>query len=317
MSIKVVTHSQTFHADECFAVAMLRIAFQGDIQLIRTREPFLLRRYADDENALLLDVGGQYDPQKGLFDHHQPEGAGFRRPHTREWPYATAGLVWKSYAPQVILALHPSLSNDDVQEIAGYVDESLLKYIDATDCGVRLKSAGPSISGIVASFNPSWIDADDADEFPLVLDLAQVILTNLIKRHAGSVLAREKVREAQATRDGRVLILEKCHPWSFVVAHELPDVLFVVYPVDAEGARWQARTAADADDSPRIRYPASWAGLEGARLQSLAGPDAVFCHRSRHLAGSVSMSGILAMVDSALAEFDAFDENQMLLPLAA
>lgn len=69
--IRVGTHDGVFHTDEVFALALLQDAIRAvcpnsHMYVIRTRDP--------KELALcdvLIDVGSQYDPKTGKFDHHQ------------------------------------------------------------------------------------------------------------------------------------------------------------------------------------------------------------------------------------------------------
>lgn len=304
-TIKLITHDRVAHADDTLAAAILRIAF-GQVTVQRTRDPVILWKEAGAPGTFLLDVGGRYDPEQRLFDHHQPAGAGFRNPELQEWPYATAGLVWKHYGAMAVRKLHPKLDEAGVNEIVQHIDDTVLKYVDAVDCGVRLRNSGPSLSAIIASFNTTWYEPE-SDVFPLVMDLAQVLLTNFIKRHAGKVYARDKVRQARTELDGRVLVLDACIPWVTVVAEEMPDVLFVVYPVsDAQNAiaQWQLRVASQQPDmSNRITLPDSWGGLERQALAQVCGEgDALFCHRSRHLAGARSYEGALNMAEVAIRE---------------
>ena len=312
-TIKLITHDRVAHADDTFAAAILRLAF-GQVVVHRTRDPDILRTEAGEPGTFLLDVGGRYDPTRRLFDHHQPAGAGYRNSELSEWPYATAGLVWKHYGAMAVRRMHPSLTDAGVEEIVQHIDDTVLKYVDAVDCGVRLRTAGPSLSAIIASFNTPWYEREE-DVFPLVMDLAQVVLTNFIKRHAGKVYARDKVRHARTEIDGHVLVLEACIPWATIVAEEMPDVLFVVYPVgDGEGgvSQWQLRAAVQQPDmSNRIMLPQSWGGLERQALASVCGErDAVFCHRSRHLAGALSLEGALYMANTAIREHQQCAELQ-------
>lgn len=300
--IRIISHDRIVHADDAFAAAILRMVHK-DVEVIRTRDPAILRAEAGRPGSFLIDVGGQYDPARQLFDHHQPAGAGFRNPDAGEWPYASAGLVWKSFGAQAVRAVLSGLDDAGVAEIQQHIDDSVLKYIDAVDCGLRVRTAGPSISALIGSFNTSWYEKED-DVFPLVMDLSQVLLTNFIKRHAGKVLARNKVRQAQRGLDGRVLLLETCLPWVSVVAEEMPDVQLAVYPVQSEESgtsQWQLRAAVQQDMTPRMKLPSSWAGLEGASLAAASGePTAVFCHRNRHLAGARTQAGALGMALYAL-----------------
>lgn len=300
--IHIITHDRVVHADDAFAAGILRI-IHPHLQVTRTRDPEVLRAAAGAPNTYLLDIGGQYDPEQRLFDHHQQEGAGWRNTEAKEWPFATAGLIWKHYGAEAVCRLHPGLTQDEVHELVQYIDDSVIKYIDAVDCGVRIKTSGPSLSGLIASFNPSWYEEDE-DVFPLVLDLAQVLLTNLIKRYAGKVLARDKVRKSPISHNGQILVLETCLPWVDVVSAEMPDVLFVVYPVgESEGGsqQWQLRAAVNQDMTPRIRLPKPWGGRERGALARISGEEtAVFCHRSRHLAGAATKDGAISMALTAI-----------------
>ncbi|MBK3779867.1 MYG1 family protein [Paraburkholderia aspalathi] len=307
-NIRIYTHDRIFHADDAMAAAVLRMAFK-DVEVIRTRDPAVLRAEAGQPGSFFVDVGGVYDPVKRLFDHHQPSGAGFRNIEALEWPYASAGLVWKEYGRAAVNSVLPALDGKAVSEIAQHIDDSVIKYIDAVDCGVRVRTAGPSLSKLFASFNPSWYEKEE-DSFPLVMQLAQVVLTNFIKRYAGKVMARDKVRCAERVMGGQVLMLDTCLPWATVVGEEMPDVRLVVYPVNSEGAgtfQWQLRAAVNADMTLRLKLPASWAGLEGSSLADASNEStAVFCHRSRHLAGALTKAGAMSMAQAALMSESEF-----------
>src|SRR5919107_2835519 len=84
----VATHPGTFHADDVFAIATLRLAL-GDVAVVRTRDEAELRA-AD----VRVDVGGRDDPATGDYDHHQRGGAGERANGIR---YASFGLVWREH----------------------------------------------------------------------------------------------------------------------------------------------------------------------------------------------------------------------------
>lgn len=300
MTTKLFTHDRVYHADDVFAAAILRICY-GTVDVTRTRDPAILRDAMGNENTFFLDIGGIYDPSRRLFDHHQREGAGYRDMVRKEWPYATAGLIWRDYGATAVRALHPDLDPESVLEVAKHLDDTVLKYIDAVDCGVRLKSSGPSLSAVIGSFNTAWYEPEE-DNFPLVLELASVLLTNFVKRFAGKVMARDLVRQATAVFDGRVLVLEGCHPWTTVVAEEMPSVLVVVYPVDG-GNQWQLRCADNADLTPRLLMPSPWGGRERDDLAGVTGePKATFCHRSRHLAGAFTKEAALSLAQAAVLQ---------------
>lgn len=90
--LTVVTHNGNFHADDVFSIAALRLVLP-DFKLVRTRDTQLIAQ-AD----IVIDVGGEYDPAAGRFDHHQRGGAGARE---NGIPYSSFGLVWQKYGLQL------------------------------------------------------------------------------------------------------------------------------------------------------------------------------------------------------------------------
>ena len=97
----LVTHSGTFHLDDTFAYAVLRLALglgeaDRDHTLVRTRDEAVIAQ-AD----LAWDVEAVYDPAAGRFDHHQ-RGAPVRQDGT---PLSAAGLVWRHHGEAAMRAL--------------------------------------------------------------------------------------------------------------------------------------------------------------------------------------------------------------------
>lgn len=76
---RVITHNGTFHADDVFAVAMLRVAGYR-LTCWRTRGAEVISQALANPTSLVLDVGGEYNPSLANFDHHQdknlPSAAG-------------------------------------------------------------------------------------------------------------------------------------------------------------------------------------------------------------------------------------------------
>lgn len=298
--MRIFTHDGNTHADDAFACAALTLIYP-DAPVIRTRDVAVLSDALNDSNSIFVDVTGAYNPSRGQFDHHQASGAGYRDPDTRRWPYASAGLIWKHFGVNCVHTLHPELTLAECAQVATYVDNCLIRAIDAVDCGVRLKSAGPTISTIVASFNQPWFEEDGVDQFPLVKALCQEILVNFIKREVGKIKARTIVQESVRLLNGRLLLLDNCLPWTEIVAQKMPDILLVMYPLTKGADDWHIRVAENEDNSNRILMPKAWGGLQHEALAAICGePTAKFCHRSLHLAGASSYVGALTMAREIL-----------------
>lgn len=289
--LRVATHSGSFHADEVFALATLRLHF-GVIGIIRSRDPEELA--ACD---LRIDVGRKYDPATGDFDHHQGD-AGERPNGIR---YASFGLVWKSFGAQVC----------ESQAIADELDLSLVAPVDAGDngqelCEPRFDGTGPyQLGRLISGFGSAWDDEDreavEQQGFGEALMLADGIIRREIRQAQARARAQGLVRQAIAdAKDPRVIEFDRGLPWKSVVMTEAPDALIVVYPREKD---WgvQAVPADQGTFENRKDLPKAWAGLEGPELAAASGvDDAVFCHIGRFMAVARSREGALEMARLAV-----------------
>src|SRR3989344_767371 len=84
--------------------------------------------------------------------------------------------------------------------------------------------------------------------------------------------------------------------------YKFPEPLFVVYP-DSDGRGWRS-TAVLADMKSfnyRKKFPDSWAGLHGEKLQEVSGvSDAEFCHRNLFTVSVKSQEGAIKLCQLAL-----------------
>src|SRR5690348_5495713 len=141
--MRAATHSGGFHADDVFALAVLRIARPG-LEIVRTRDKTVMA-----ECDFRVDVGGKDDAESGDFDHHQRGGAGERDNGIR---YAAFGLVWRHFGPQLTGS----------QEVSDAFDQMIVAGVDANDTGQEIIQTlhgdvrPMAISGVIAGFNPSW-----------------------------------------------------------------------------------------------------------------------------------------------------------------
>lgn len=70
----VVTHDGLYHADEVAAIAFYILGY-GTPTIVRTRDEERLAYYKRTartykRSVMMFDVGGEYDPENNLFDHH-------------------------------------------------------------------------------------------------------------------------------------------------------------------------------------------------------------------------------------------------------
>ena len=286
----LVTHNSTFHTDDLFATATLSILCKGKIKVIRTRDVEMFKK-----GDFVYDVGGEYDPLRNLFDHHQEGGAGKR---ANGIPYAAFGLVWKKYGAQIAGS----------QEIADKIDEDLVQSIDADDNGIDLYSVKNEanikpivIQSIFASFRPSWTEEQDYDSrFFEVLPFVEAFLKRTIIRARDSIKAKAIVEKAYSDApDKRLIVLDGLYSWQKTL-QQYREPLYVIFPKSGTWSLFCVRTDENTFEN-RKNLPKEWAGKRDQEMAKISGvSDAVFCHNGLFLAVAKSKEGVLALAKIAL-----------------
>jgi uncharacterized UPF0160 family protein len=284
----IATHNGNFHADDVFSIAALKSIFPS-FNLIRTRDLAIISQ-AD----IVIDVGGEYDPDAGRFDHHQRGGAGERE---NGIPYSSFGLIWQKYGLEIC---------QGNQDVANAVDAGLVSTIDAIDCGhVEGVSQGISLSQTISMFNPTWEEDSHFDScFDEAVDFALRVLTRFIASANGGISAKAIVATAiDNAEDSRVIVLEKYTPWKRTVHALSKDALYMIYP--SSSGQWRIQTVPVEPGSfeDRKSLPNGWAGLSDKALQDVTGlDDAMFCHNGLFIAGAESFESTMKMASIALQE---------------
>jgi uncharacterized UPF0160 family protein len=290
--VRVATHPGTFHADDVFAIAVLRLV-HGPLDVVRTRDEDV-QAAAD----LRVDVGGRSDSATGDFDHHQKGGAGERANGIR---YASFGLVWRAHGAEL----------SGGQDAADAIDERLVQGVDANDTGQTISQSlvdgvrPMTVSGVIAAMNPSWDEDLEPEQEDARFEEAVALATRILERElagaAAFARAHALVRAAiERAADPRVIELDRNMPWRDAVVTGAPEALYVVYP-KSDGWGMQAVPRALGEFANRRDLPAEWAGLSGDELAAVTGvPDAIFCHGSRFYVSARSRQGIEELARRAL-----------------
>lgn len=291
----IVTHNGKFHADDVFAVAsLLMLPECKGAQIIRTRDTDII-----ESGDYVVDVGFMHDPGRRRFDHHQQGRAGKRE---NGICYAAFGLVWGTYG-EIICG---------DKEVAKMVEQKYVQPIDASDNGQEIYSTLYDdlhpflIEHLIDSFNPTW-DADSTpndfdNSFLEAVDIASIVLTNLISRTKSKIHARSIFMSVYSEAPNKeVLVFDKYVP-VIGFATECPEPLYLIRP-DLQKGRWSARAVLvdKKGYDTRSRFPKEWGGLLPEELQKISGvQDAVFCHIDGFLAIAGSKNGVLEMVKKAI-----------------
>jgi len=299
----LVTHSGGFHADELLSSVILTRLFP-EAKIVRSRAPEWITPGSD---RIIYDVGGAYDAEKQIFDHHQ-RGAPLRED---EAPYSSFGLIWKHYGRDYLAAMNVPEAHIDALHAS--FDKSFVLPIDLMDNGaLSPSSAGPlaglTLSSLLETLKPSFDEKEEgADEraFHAALSIARAFVEAGVGKRAAKLRAETLVLNAiEKTGEGRVLELPMGMPFRpAIVKAEADHLLFVVHPRD--GKDWCVTGIRRADDGFELRadLPKSWAGLTNGDLEAASGvKGATFCHNGRFIAAATSHEAALAMAEIAVKE---------------
>jgi len=298
----LVTHSGGFHADELLSsVVLTRLYPQAKI--LRTRDREWITPAAD---KIIYDVGGAYDCDAQIFDHHQRPGP------LREdgQPYSSFGLIWAQYGRAYLAAM--DVPQDDIEAIHAKFDAKFVLPIDLLDNGaIEPAVAGPlsilTLPALLGSLKPVFDDmsptADD-DAFLTALPIARSFVEAQIRNLAAKSRAQSIVIDAiAAAGTSPILELPMGMPYrSALDKAEADHILFVVNP---RGDDWMLGGIKLSNDTfeQRADLPAAWAGLTDAALEEASGvKGAKFCHNARFIAVASTREAILEMARIAVQE---------------
>ncbi|KAJ3416640.1 hypothetical protein HDV05_000922 [Chytridiales sp. JEL 0842] len=322
MTIKtIVTHSGTFHADESLAVFLLRQTkdFAGS-RLIRTRDPAVIAQ-AD----VVVDVGGEYIPEKLRFDHHQ---RGFTETFDskHDIKLSSAGLVYKHFGKQVMAKVLEWPETDSRLDLLyTKIYDDLIEGFDGNDNGVsryptEIKAKykdGTGIASRVARLNPWWnqdgVNLDERFEEAVKIT-GQEFLDKVLYIGKAWLPARDIVLKGLSERfeihkSGHLILFNQFCPWkehlhlleteTNVKEDQLP--LYIIYPDESKKWRVQAVPKSPESFESRKALPEVWRGVRDEELSKLSGiPGCIFVHASGFIGGTQTKEGALAMAIKAL-----------------
>lgn len=294
--VVAVTHDGTFHTDDVFAAAVLRIFYGDKLTLVRSRDEDVIKS-AD----IAFDVGGIYDEGLLRFDHHQIGGAGKRE---NGIPYSSFGLIWKFYGEKITGS----------SEVTTSFDERLVQCVDGPDNGVGEISMKNGfypygLQDIVSAHRPSWRESQNINleeqysYFSKVVDIAQSIILREIENqksfYQGQILVKEAYEKAE---DKRIINLETDYPGWLTFFSQYTEVLYVLYQSENK-LSWTVKATRPDPLKFELRkpFPKEWAGLREEELQSVTGvKDAIFCHNNLFIAKAKTKEGALELARLAV-----------------
>ncbi len=295
--VKVATHDGVFHADEVFALAVLKLCMEKEdtkIEIIRTRNMEII-----SSCDMAVDVGSEYNNVKRKYDHHQID-----KPATRKngIPYASFGLIWKHFGCQLT-------SNKDVWEA---IEQKLVLPIDALDNGVSISVPvfkdiyEFSIAQVISSISMFYSEDQDI-AFGKAVEFAMMIVVGEIRKAENKIEGEEIVtKEIKNQGEPKMLILDKYISWEVAVS-KFKNVKLVIFP-DKRPDRWCIQAARDdleIFNQDRISFPKDWRGLADEELTATSGiSGSVFCHTGGFFAVTKTKQSAINFAFKAISLFE-------------
>ena len=301
----LVTHSGGFHADELLSSVVLTQLFP-EAQLVRTRDAAWI---APGEGKLIYDVGRDYDPESGVFDHHQRPGP----LRDDDQPYSSFGLIWKHFGREYLRAL--GAPEDQLDDLHQSFDRGFVLPIDLVDNGALEPSAAGPLAGmtlpvLLESLKPAFDETDPGAEdaaFAEALGVARALIEAAVRGRMSKRRAQVMVDQAiEAAGESKILELPQGMPFRSAVEKAGADhLLFVVHPRNGDWVLTTIRKSGDTFEN-RADLPEAWAGLTDTALEEASGvTGAKFCHNARFIAVAASRDAALEMAAKAVADSES------------
>ena len=286
--VKIGTHDGVFHCDEVLSCVMLRLLPRyRDAAILRTRDQASL-----DECAVVVDVGGEFDPARRRYDHHMVDFSMTMKELSEgtinaKTIVSSAGLVFWFYGKEVIsevLQLGQGDSSDHLEYVFDQLYWQLIREIDAHDNHqIENNIVKTGIASRVAYLRPSWDDQnqDFKAAFYRAYAMVNEELLFTLKRLSCDWRAKQMLKKKVQNRledhpSGKVIILDKWIKWT-PFRKVLKEVKFVVV-YDEENRRYSCTCNTQKYDGAKgMKFPKAWWGLSGQKLEDVSGVEGSNC----------------------------------------
>uniref|UniRef100_A0A1B6DLN8 Uncharacterized protein n=1 Tax=Clastoptera arizonana TaxID=38151 RepID=A0A1B6DLN8_9HEMI len=315
------THNGVFHCDEILGVYMLQLLYPN-AEVVRSRNQDILQKC-----DIVIDVGGVYNHDKRLYDHHQREFSESMSTLLPDKPFtmklSSAGLVYCHYGYEILrVMIGNSVTDDMVNNVFDYVYEHFIQEIDGIDNGIPMFDGEPKysilthLSSRVSRLNKTWnsVDYDENVSFNEALKLVSSEFEYRV-HYAVDVWwpARALVKKSIENRftiheSGEIieLVLGHC-PWKdhfFYLEKSMnveKPIKYVIFSDSSNNWRVQAVSVNPKSFVCRKFLLEQWRGLRDEKLSQVCGvADCMFVHANGFIGGNKTREGVLQMAIKSL-----------------
>lgn len=152
--IIVLTHDESFHADDAAGSKMIEIVFgKENIMLQRSR------KLEDIKKAnITIDVGKEYNPDQNKFDHHMFDEL-YYYDNDNKWVMSSVGMVYKKFGDIFLQKMIGfSVCEEHLYQIKDAFYQEIVKELDLIDNGIKTTDnpryiVKTNLTSIVGMFN--------------------------------------------------------------------------------------------------------------------------------------------------------------------
>jgi len=236
--VRILTHDGRFHADEVIACELLSLLEDNNVEIVRSRDTTNIDQY-----KWVVDVGKQYIPEHGRFDHHQEECK-------MTWPgypilLSSSGMVFYNLWREILEKMgHPNATEDEAEMIY----KNIFLPIDAHDNGQIIENykfslayghkgygEGINIGRVISDMNNDDVNSDEQhmrfkNAMKYAFDSLLPVISNMMKTYRQNKQIIEKLKDVDMSL--RFIILPKrTYVNQYILKHIDPNkkLLFTIY----------------------------------------------------------------------------------------
>lgn len=282
--MKIGTHNGMHHPDDVTACMILCELYPGS-EVVRTRDSVLL-----SECDFLVDIGGQYDVSKKIFDHHQKDSP--IRPCGS--PYSSAGLIWKHYGKEYIKLIIPTIEENQLHSIWSVLDEEFFLVGDELDNHVRQNE-----NNDIFSFILDISDTSD-DMFIKAMEIIKLFLVSKIEKYHKLICDNKLIQDAisiAVMEDKNYVILP--HEMNTDIICNSTGIFFAIFPY-SDGTTIMIRCLGKDYNKLDIVRPFKkvFCGLMGIDLVNYTdNSNLLFVHQKGFCGGATTVEDAISMIN--------------------